>query len=115
VPRILAGVLMLPVLTIIADFVGIAGGYFVGVKLLHINSGIFIGRILDFVVVGDIFNGLIKAVFFGLILSLVACYAGFYTTGGAEGVGKAATVAVVLSSVLILITNYFLTSFMFQG
>lgn len=115
VPRILAGILMLPFLTIIADFVGMLGGYFVGVKVLNINSGVFIGRTLDFVGTGDIFNGLIKAAIFGLILSLVACYQGFYTSGGAAGVGKAATSAVVLSSVLIFIADYFLTSMMFQN
>ena len=112
-PRILAGVLMLPLLTIITDFVGITGGYFVGVKLLNINSGVFIGRVVDFVGINDIFFGIIKSVFFGLILTLVACYQGFYTVGGAAGVGRAATVSVVLASVLILITDYMLTSIMF--
>lgn len=112
-PRLVAGVLMLPVLSIITDFVGVAGGYFVGVRLLNINPGVFIGRIIDFVSVDDIFFGLIKSFFFGLILSLVACYEGFYTTGGAEGVGKAATVTVVLASILILISDYILTSIMF--
>ena len=113
-PRILAGVLMLPLLTIVSDFVGMMGGYFIGVKVLNINPGVFIGRTLDFVGTEDIFNGLIKSAFFGLILSLVACYQGFYTSGGAEGVGRAATSAVVVSSVLILITDYLLTSIMFQ-
>ncbi len=112
-PRLVAGVLMLPVLAIVTDFVGVAGGYFVGVRLLNINPGVFIGRIIDFVSVDDIFFGLIKSTFFGLILSLVACYEGFYTTGGAEGVGKAATVTVVLASILILISDYILTSIMF--
>lgn len=114
VPRIVAGILMLPLLTIVSDFVGILGGYFIGVTVLNINPGVFVGRTLDFVATEDIFNGLIKSAFFGLILSLVACYQGFYTTGGAAGVGKAATSAVVLSSVLILIADYFLTSMMFQ-
>ncbi len=114
VPRLLAGILMLPFLTIIADFVGMVGGYLIGVRVLNINPGVFIGRTLDFVGTEDIFNGLIKAAVFGLILSLVACYQGFYTSGGAAGVGKAATSAVVLSSVLIFIADYFLTSMMFQ-
>lgn len=112
-PRILAGVLMLPILAIITDFVGVLGGYFVGVKLLNINSGIYIGRTTDFVKTGDIFDGIIKASVFGLILSLVACYHGFNTSGGAAGVGEAATKSVVLGSVLILISDYFLTSMMF--
>ncbi len=114
-PRLLAGVLMLPVLTVIADFVGIVGGYVIGVRVLNINPGTFIGRIMDFVKVEDIFNGLIKSVFFGLILTLVACYNGYHASGGAEGVGRATTVTVVLSSVLILVFDYFLTSIMFSS
>jgi phospholipid/cholesterol/gamma-HCH transport system permease protein len=113
VPRIVAAILMLPVLTIICDFIGILGGYFVGVKLLGINSGIFLSKIYEIVKFDDIYNGLIKSVVFGLILALVGCYKGFYTEGGAEGVGKATTQAVVLSSVLILMSDYMLTSFLF--
>ncbi|MBL7195666.1 MAG: ABC transporter permease [Desulfobacterales bacterium] len=112
-PRIVAAILMLPVLTIVSDFVGILGGYFVGVELMKINSGIFIAKIVEFVELEDIFNGLIKAACFGLILSLIGCYKGIRTTGGAEGVGKATTQSVVLSSVTIFISDYFLTSFMF--
>jgi phospholipid/cholesterol/gamma-HCH transport system permease protein len=110
VPRILAGVLMLPFLTVITDFVGVVGGYFVGVNLLDINPGVYMGRTMDFVKVEDLFYGLYKSIVFGLIISLTACYHGFYTTGGAEGVGKAATNAVVLGCVLILAFNYLLTS-----
>ena len=113
VPRIIAGILMLPVLTTISDFIGVVGGYFVGVKLLKINSGIFMARIIEFVELEDIFNGLIKSACFGLILSLVGCYKGFYTSGGAEGVGRATTQSVVISSVAILISDYFLTAVMF--
>jgi len=113
VPRVIAGVLMLPVLTIIADFVGIIGGYIVGVGLLNINSGIYIDKMIEIVELDDIFNGLVKAACFGLILSLVGCYKGFYTTGGAQGVGKATTQAVVIASVTILISDYFLTAAMF--
>jgi phospholipid/cholesterol/gamma-HCH transport system permease protein len=113
VPRIVASVLMVPVLTVISDFVGIAGGYFVGVVLLRINPGLFMSKIYEMVELGDFFNGLIKAVFFGLILSLVGCYKGFSTTGGAEGVGRATTEAVVLASVLILVSDYFLTAILF--
>ncbi|MEA3280884.1 MAG: ABC transporter permease [Thermodesulfobacteriota bacterium] len=112
-PRIVAAIVMLPVLTVVSDFIGIAGGYFVGVELLNINSGIFIAKIVEFVDLEDIFNGLIKAACFGLILSLIGCYKGMETIGGAEGVGKATTQAVVLSSVAIFISDYFLTSVMF--
>ena len=113
VPRIIAGVIMLPALTIVSDFMGILGGYFVGVPILNINEGAFVKNITKMVDLNDIYNGLIKAAFFGLILSLIGCYKGFNTTGGAEGVGKATTEAVVLASISILISDYFLTAIMF--
>ncbi|MCD6139010.1 MAG: ABC transporter permease [Deltaproteobacteria bacterium] len=113
VPRIVAAVLILPVLTVIADFLGILAGYAVGVGLLKVNSGIFIAKIIEIVELEDIFNGLVKSAVFGLILSLVGCYKGFYASGGAQGVGKATTEAVVISSVSILISDYFMTAAMF--
>lgn len=113
VPRIIAGVIMLPALTIVSDFMGVLGGYFVGVPILKINEGAFVKNITKMVDLGDIYNGLTKAAVFGLILSLIGCYKGFNTTGGAEGVGKATTEAVVLASVSILISDYFLTAIMF--
>jgi len=113
VPRVIAGVLMVPLLTVVADFTGILGGYFVGVHILGINSGIFIKNITRLVDLNDIYNGLVKAACFGLILSLVGCYKGFNTYGGAEGVGRATTEAVVLASIAILISDYFLTAIMF--
>jgi len=112
-PRILAGILMLPILTVMCDFVGVIGGYFVGVDLLKINSGIFMSRIYELVEMDDIYNGLIKSACFGLILTLVGCYKGFYTKGGAEGVGRSTTESVVFSSVSILISDYILTAVMF--
>lgn len=113
-PRVIAGIVMLPFLTIVSDVIGIMGGYFVGVHLLQINSGIFIARMTELVALGDIFNGLVKSAVFGLILTLIGCYKGFFTTGGAEGVGRSTTHAVVLSSVTILISDYFLTALMFR-
>ena len=113
VPRVLASLFMLPVLTVIADFTGILGGYFVGVKLLGINEGVFIARMIKYVSLDDIYNGLAKAAVFGVILSVISCYKGFYTKGGAEGVGRATTEAVVVSSVTVLISDYVLTSLMF--
>jgi phospholipid/cholesterol/gamma-HCH transport system permease protein len=85
----------------------------VGVYLLQINPGSFMSNLYDIVVLDDIFNGLIKSVVFGLILSTISCYKGFNTTGGAEGVGRATTEAVVLSSITILVSDYFLTAIMF--
>jgi phospholipid/cholesterol/gamma-HCH transport system permease protein len=112
-PRIIAAFLVLPVLTVISDFIGIIGGYLVGVKLLGINEGAYIDKMIKFVELNDIYNGLVKSAVFGLILSIVSCYKGFYAKGGAEGVGRATTEAVVASSVTILVTDYILTSFMF--
>jgi phospholipid/cholesterol/gamma-HCH transport system permease protein len=113
VPRVIAGVLMVPLLTVVSDFVGVLGGYFVGVHILGINSGIFVKNITRIVTADDIYNGLIKAACFGLILTVVGCYKGFNTTGGAEGVGRATTEAVVLASITILVSDYFLTAIMF--
>ncbi|OPY73619.1 MAG: putative phospholipid ABC transporter permease protein MlaE [Syntrophorhabdus sp. PtaU1.Bin002] len=112
-PRIIAGFLMLPVLTVVSDFIGVVGGYVVGVKLLGINEGAFIDKMIKYVELNDIYNGLVKSAVFGIILSTVACYKGFYARGGAEGVGKATTEAVVVSSVTILMSDYILTSLMF--
>ena len=113
VPRVLASLFMVPILTIIADMTGILGGYFVGVKLLGINEGVFINRMVKYVELADIYNGLAKATVFGLILGIISCYKGFHTRGGAEGVGRSTTEAVVVSSVTILISDYVLTSLMF--
>ncbi len=112
-PRIVAGVIMLPLLTIISDAMGILGGYLVGVQLLDIHGGMFMNKIQEHVTLADVYNGLIKASVFGGILTLVGCYKGFYTRGGAEGVGRSTTQAVVMSSVLILVSDYFLTALMF--
>ncbi|MFZ3071997.1 MAG: ABC transporter permease [Thermodesulfobacteriota bacterium] len=113
VPRLVAGITMLPILAIVTDFVGVLGGYFVGVKLLGINSGVYIGRTIDYVDVDDIFYGLVKSAVFGLIIALVSSYQGYTTSGGAEGVGRATTKAVVLSCVMILVFDYILTAIMF--
>lgn len=113
VPRILAAIVVLPLLTVISDFIGVVGGYVVGVKLLGINSAMFMNKIYDFLEVADILNGLTKAAVFGLLLALIGCYKGFYTSGGAEGVGRATTQAVVLASVLILMSDYVMTAIMF--
>jgi phospholipid/cholesterol/gamma-HCH transport system permease protein len=112
-PRVIASFFMLPILTIISDFVGIVGGWLVGVKLLGINEGAFINKMIKYLDFEDIYNGLAKAACFGVILSVVACYKGFYTKGGAEGVGRSTTESVVIASVSILIADYVLTSLMF--
>ena len=112
-PRLIAGVTMLPLLVLIADAVGVFGGYLVSVYRLGFNPASYMKQTFDFVEVGDVTSGLIKAACFGFIISLMGCYYGFNSKGGAQGVGKATTYAVVSSSILILITNYFLTSLLF--
>ncbi len=114
VPRFIAGILMLPALATIADITGIIGGYFVTVGLFNISSIVYWKRTWDYLEISDIYNGLIKAAFFGASIALISCYRGFYTTGGAEGVGRATTGAVVLSSMTILISDYFLSAWLFR-
>jgi phospholipid/cholesterol/gamma-HCH transport system permease protein len=110
VPRIIAGLIMLPVLTIFSDVVGIAGGYFVGVEVLDANPTVYIKRTFDYLDMEDIVGGLVKAAAFGVLIALISSYKGFVAEGGAEGVGRATTGAVVLSSMAVLISNYFITS-----
>jgi phospholipid/cholesterol/gamma-HCH transport system permease protein len=114
VPRFLSGIIMLPALTVCADIIGIIGGYLVTVGLFGSSSVVYWKRTWDFLELSDIYNGLIKACFFGASISLISCYKGFYTRGGAEGVGKATTGAVVFSSMTILISDYFLSSWLFK-
>ncbi|MBI5057897.1 MAG: ABC transporter permease [Nitrospirae bacterium] len=113
VPRFLSGMIMLPALAIVTDIVGIIGGYFVTVVLLGASSKAYLRATWDYLEMHDIYNGLIKACFFGAAFTLISCYKGFYTRGGAEGVGRATTGAVVASSMTILISDYFLSSWLF--
>lgn len=113
VPRFIAGMLMLPALAVISDVVGIAGGYLITVGMFGSSSSQYWKRTWDFIEVGDIFNGLLKACFFGACIALLSCYKGFYSEGGAEGVGKATTGAVVVSFMSILISDYFLSAWLF--
>jgi phospholipid/cholesterol/gamma-HCH transport system permease protein len=113
VPRFLASLVIMPILTIFADGVGILGGYLVSVHLLGSNPTVYIRRTYDYLDLEDLYIGLFKACIFGMIIAIIGCYQGFNTQGGAEGVGKATTRAVVLSSLLILIANYFITAMFF--
>ncbi len=113
-PRLLGGVAMLPLLVLIADIIGVFGGYLVSVYRLGFNPASYIKQTFDFMHMDDVTSGLIKATVFGFIISLMGCYHGFNSKGGAQGVGKATTYAVVSSSILILISNYLLTSFLFE-
>lgn len=113
VPRFISGVFMLPSLAILTDLVGIFGGYLVTVGVFGASSTGYWNRTWEFLKAEDIYYGLIKACVFGAFISLISCYKGFYTSGGAEGVGKATTGAVVLSSMSILIGDYFLSAWLF--
>lgn len=113
VPRFIAGLIMLPLLTIICDITGIFGGYFISVNILGTNPTLYIRRTQQYLELDDIYSGLLKACAFGMIIAIISCYQGFYTRGGAEGVGRATTKAVVISSMLILIFDYILTAFLF--
>lgn len=109
-PRLLAATLMLPLLTVIADIIGIAGGWLVAVKILHFNPTIYVRNTLDFIQTWDVVSGLIKAAVFGFIVALMGCYHGYNASGGARGVGRATTHAVVSSAILIFASDYFLTT-----
>jgi phospholipid/cholesterol/gamma-HCH transport system permease protein len=113
VPRVNASILMLPLLTLVGDAVGIFGGWLVAVVMFRANSYLYLERTFQFLEVNDVTSGLVKAAFFGLILSVTGCAKGFYTTGGAEGVGRATTSAVVLASLYILLSDFFLTKILF--
>ncbi len=114
VPRIIAGITMMPVLASVFSFTGFIASYFVGVVILHINGGDFLAHVHDLLLMSDYTNGMIKSLFFGLFLTLIGCYYGLYAEGGAEGVGRATTRAVVASSVTIVVADYILTAIMFK-
>lgn len=109
VPRFLACILLIPSLTIMADFMGIVGGYFYSVIILGIDHAAYLNHSRDGVTGFDLFSGIFKSVFFGSTIAIVSCYRGFHCEPGAEGVGKAATTAFVYSFVLILAVDLFLT------
>jgi phospholipid/cholesterol/gamma-HCH transport system permease protein len=109
VPRVLATVAMLPVLTIVADGVGVIGGLFIAVFILHISSNLYLSSAWDALKYMDLFGGLLKPLVFGATLAIVSCYCGMRTHGGTQGVGRSTTQAVVASSVLILVFDLFLT------
>ncbi len=117
VPTLLAAVIALPLLTAVFDVVGIMGGYLVGVKLLGVGAGTYFGEMANYVDFKDVLEGLYKSFSFGVIIAWICCFKGYYTgihTGfGAEGVSRATTQAVVFSSVLILVWDYFITSILF--
>jgi phospholipid/cholesterol/gamma-HCH transport system permease protein len=113
VPRVVAGIIMLPFLCILGDALGIGGGYLVAVKLMRANPVVYKQNTFLFLEMEDMWVGLVKAAVFGLILTLTGCVRGYYTTGGAEGVGRSTTDAVVSASLIILLSDFFLTKLFF--
>ncbi len=109
-PRLIAAVVSLPLLTVVADVIGIAGGCEVAVRLLGMNAAIYVANTTAFLNPWDVESGLIKAAVFGFIVALMGCYHGMSAAGGARGVGRAATQAVVTSAILILAADFLLTS-----
>lgn len=114
VPRILATTIMMPFLTIFSMMFGILASYYLCVYTLLINEQAYISIIQEYLKLSDITGGLIKSILFGLIISLIGTYMGYKTIGGAKGVGTATTNAVVIGSILILIGNYILSSFLYN-
>lgn len=113
-PRLLAGLLMLPVLVLVADVIGVMGGYLVSVYKLGFSSEQYLRSTFQYLETQDVVSGLVKAAVFGLIVALMGCYQGYHSRGGAQGVGAATTRAVVTASILILVSNYAVTEIFFS-
>ncbi len=114
VPRLIAGLTMLPLLVVVADIVGVFGGFLVSVYQLNFNPALYLAKTWEFLKVIDVVSGLVKASVFGFFVALMGCYHGYHSRGGAEGVGTATTNAVVSASILILLSNYLITGLFFS-
>ncbi len=112
-PRLLAGIVALPLLVVVADILGVMGGFIIAVAKLGFNPHTYLADTMRFLEVGDVVSGLVKAAVFGFIITLMGCYHGYHSRGGAQGVGAATTSAVVTASVLILALDYVLTELFF--
>jgi phospholipid/cholesterol/gamma-HCH transport system permease protein len=112
-PRLLAGTIALPLLVIVADILGVLGGFIVSTLKLGFNVGAYLTATMDFLQTQDVVSGLAKAAVFGFIIALMGCYQGYHSRGGAQGVGAATTMAVVTASILILAFDYVLTELFF--
>jgi phospholipid/cholesterol/gamma-HCH transport system permease protein len=112
-PRVLAGTVMLPCLVLVADIIGVFGGFVVSVYRFEFNAANYLHQTWQFLEIQDVTSGLIKAGVFGFIITIMGCYCGYNSKGGAQGVGAATTNAVVSASILILIANYLLTGIFF--
>jgi phospholipid/cholesterol/gamma-HCH transport system permease protein len=113
VPRLLGAFLMLPFLVLVADIIGVFGGYLVSVYKLGFNADAYINNTFEYLETMDVVSGLVKAAVFGFLIALMGCYHGFHSKGGAQGVGKATTNAVVTGAILVLVFNYIITEAFF--
>jgi phospholipid/cholesterol/gamma-HCH transport system permease protein len=109
VPRVLATIVMLPVLTVFADAIGLFGGYFIAVSQLGVSGDYFYNSLIHNTELGDFMSGIAKSVFFGYEIAIIACAKGLGASGGADGVGRATTSAVVAASITVLVSDFFLT------
>lgn len=112
-PRVIAGTISAPCLTVLADFIGMLGGWVISSFMLHVNSSLYWQSSIDILKYSDIISGLIKPLCFGFVVALVGCYYGLTTKGGTRGVGSATTNSVVTTSILILALDFFLTKLFF--
>ena len=112
-PRLIAGITMLPILVLVGDIVGVFGAYLVGTQKLGFNPANYLRNTVEFLETIDVVSGLVKAAAFGFIITLMGCYQGYHSRGGAQGVGAATTNAVVSATVLILAANYVITELFF--
>ena len=113
-PRVIATVIMMPCLVLIADIIGVMGGYLISVYSLSFSSEVYLQNTFQYLEKMDVISGLIKSSVFGFIISIIGCYSGYNSAKGAQGVGGATTNAVVISSILILLSNYVLTEIFFK-
>ena len=114
-PRVIAATLCMPLLALVADILGIFGGFVVGTQSFDFNAAIYVQRTFSFLQFDDVASGLIKAAVFGFIIAIMGCYNGYHSKGGAQGVGRATTNAVVSASILILAANYLMTALLFSA
>ncbi len=113
-PRLIAATISLPILVLIADIIGVMGGFLAATQRLGLNAGVYMKSTLDVLKAEDVTSGLTKAAVFGFLIALMGCYHGYNSKGGAQGVGAATTDAVVSASILILLFNYIMTDFLFS-
>jgi len=115
IPRVIACILMLPLLTILSIILGMTGGVLIAVNLYNIPQSVFLDSARNFLGIWDLFTAMIKAAVFGMLIAVIGCSWGLTTSGGAKGVGQSTTTAVVTALLAIFITNFFLSWLMFQG